>query len=274
MICFYVQGGGLGHLARVEKVIRHLNIDEDNVVIITPSSFSKHFPQFEFVQLRWNDSVEIWQKQISDTFHNYLITACYVDVFPFGIKAELPSIYEAFENISFHYIARILKWEFYKSECISAINFHFKSTLVLERLYETHKIWIQRISEEIIYIDIAPQTMPKQIRLHEKPYSLVIHSGGIKAVEKLCDLAIGNTAEKPNELIAVITQVPFKHVNPRIITHTGLFGILPYLHFAEHIYTAAGFNTVNELKNYRAKHTIFPFDKLYDDQFLRVKQVL
>lgn len=274
MICFYAQGGGLGHLTRVEKVIRFLNICDDDVIVITPSSFSKHFPQFKFVHLKWNNSIEVWQKQISETFHKYQITDCYIDAFPFGIKGELPTVYDEFEGISFHYIARILKWEFYKSECISAINFHFKSTLVLERLYETHNAWIQHISEEIINIDISPQTMPKQIRLHEKPYSLVIHSGGIKDVTKLCDLAIENTADKPNELIAVITQVPFESKNPQIVIHTGLYGVLPYFYFAEHIYTAAGFNTVSELKSYRAKHTTLPLDKLFDDQYFRVNYSL
>ena len=48
MHVFYVQGGGLGHLTRVDSLIVKLSIPIEDVLIITPSTFTTYFKDYAF----------------------------------------------------------------------------------------------------------------------------------------------------------------------------------------------------------------------------------
>lgn len=62
----------------------------------------------------------------------------------------------------------------------------------------------------------------------------------------------------------------FKH--PRFEVHRALFPVQQYFQHAEKIYTAAGFNLIQELDHFSEKHVAFAIDKLYDDgQYYRLQ---
>ena len=82
MIAFYVQGGGLGHLSRTDTLIQHLKLHSSEVLIITPSAFTHHFKQYNFVSISWEDQPETWSKILIAQLVSCKIRECYIDSFP------------------------------------------------------------------------------------------------------------------------------------------------------------------------------------------------
>jgi predicted glycosyltransferase len=272
MHVFYVQGGGLGHLTRTDTLIRFLNINAEDVIIITPSHFTQHFTQYTFISLSWDDTVAQWIDVISNVIKAYIVDSFYVDTFPLGIKGELIPIYKRFKAINYVYVVRVLKWEFYLSNMPELLQPTFNNTVVLETVHANHYSWIEDVSKTITKID-APQLYitENQIPLIDTAYYLVVHSGGPKDVLQLCEKVMQALNENTTPVF-VITQVAITINNPRFIVKSKVYPASQYFKHAKHIFTGAGFNLVNELKPYKEKHTIYAFNKLYDDQLFRKQQ--
>lgn len=269
MIAFYVQGGGLGHLARTEKLIYTLGLKTDEFLIITPSQFCHYFPQFTFVHLAWDDAIISWQETISKTFVESDITHCYVDAFPLGINGELIPIYNDFKNISFTYVARILKWEKYISSLSPFKKPFFQESLLLETLYDSHKNWIKQTSEKVTQLSLKQLPLPELTMTLQEPYELIVHSGGKKDVLALCDFVQKQRLSRNS--IYVFTQVDLPIMPANFSLKKDVYRVGSAFAKAEKIYTAGGFNLMNELKEYRNKHVAIPLERMYDDQAFRIK---
>ncbi|MFS4491824.1 hypothetical protein [Maribacter sp. 2308TA10-17] len=270
MIAFYVQGGGLGHLSRTHKLIQYLEIDSKDVLIITPSAFKHHFKQYQFIPISWNSSPAIWSNILIEHLTKHNIQFCYIDTFPLGMKGELISVYKALPKISFVYTCRILKWEKYLNDMPETFAPNFFKTILLENLSEVHVNWIKAASKQINKVLFPISTITEHKTLAKDPYGLIIHSGGIKDVISLCTKV---KAVMPSNIksIFVFTQVTAEFDDKRFQFRIQEYPVQAYFKNATHIYTAAGFNLINELASYHEKHTIFPIERLYDDQFFRAK---
>jgi hypothetical protein len=268
MHVFYAQGGGLGHLTRIDKIIKTLDISVRDVIIITPSIFTHHFVGYRFVQLLWNEHHDEWIKKIELLISKTKITSFYVDTFPYGLKGELKCIYSSFPKLNYIYISRVLKWESYLEAMSSPNPIAFKDTLLLEKLYDSHLSWIEKHSEKItpLCLDYLQQ---KRLSLLDMPYVLVVHSGGKSDVLTLCNLAIKDFENKEVQII-VFTQVDLELSHPKISAKKNQYPVAQYFENALHIYTAAGFNSIQELQHYKQKHTALAFKKQYDDQHFRL----
>lgn len=270
MIAFYVQGGGLGHLSRTHKLINLLKIDAKEVLIITPSQFTHFFKQYQFVSISWHDGSSAWTKTLLQVLMDNSIQSCYIDAFPLGIKGELIPIYKALPHISFNYTCRVLKWKKYQNDIPEAFAPNFKRTILLEKIYEDHYDWIKANSSKIEAIQLPVFDTTKQVRLTEAPFILVIHSGGKEDVIRLCEKA--KAAEKNSFTpLFVFTQVSIELEDERFQIRLAEYPIEQFFQYADKIYTAAGFNLMNELAPYHKKHVAIPIDRLYDDQYFRTK---
>lgn len=268
MHVFYVQGGGLGHLTRVDNLIKRLSIPIEEILIITPSLFTTYFKGYNFIHLSWKDKASLWTNTITSVIVKYKITSVYVDTFPLGLKGELKAVYKSFPNLNYVYIARLLQWEFYLEQVKESIPATFSKTIVLETLYAAHLDWIKKYSELITNLTLVPKPL-QQLPLMERPYVLVVHSGGKEDVLKITHQAIKDFQSQPEITIVVFTQVEIKIKNPSVIIKRNTFPVSQYFEDARNIYTAAGFNSIYELKVYKNKHIIIPLEKLFDDQFFR-----
>jgi hypothetical protein len=57
--------------------------------------------------------------------------------------------------------------------------------------------------------------------------------------------------------------IPYEHFN--------LFPVYPYFRQAGRIFTACGFNSMKQTKEFSYKHHFLPFRRRFDNQFLRAK---
>ncbi len=269
MIAFYVQGGGLGHLSRTTALIQQLGIPPKEVVIITPSAFTHYFKQYSFAAISWETAPEDWTAQICNLLTHYAVKQCYIDTFPLGLKGELIGVYTQLSTISFHYICRILQWENYLSAMPKAYTPRFASILRLENLYASHENWVQQASATIQPLTLNKPT-PIPVALIPDDYVLLVHSGGKKDVLALCQ-QLKNNRKYPEIPVYVFTQVNPGFDDKQFHFRIKEYPVNQYFKHAKHIYTAAGFNLMNELRAYKAKHTAFPVKRLYDDQYFRIK---
>ena len=108
------------------------------------------------------------------------------------------------------------------------------------------------------------------IPFQKTPYVMVVHSGGTADVLKICNHVINTYKADSSVSIIVFTQVDIPLVKENLIINKNIFPVAQYYKHALKIYTAAGFNSIQELLPFKDKHIAIPLDKLYDDQFFRV----
>lgn len=270
MHVFYSQGGGLGHLTRVDKLILKLQIPVEDVIIITSSIFTKYFNKYTHIKLSWNVSPSVWAETLQNVINKTEITAFYIDTFPFGLKGELISIFKKFPDANYIYISRILKWDIYLKNFPNIIAPVFSKTILLEPLYPKHFNWIEKQSKQIESINLAPKTLPKPISFIDAPYILVIHSGGKNDVIHICNQVLNDNALTNKTKVIVFTQVKLSFNHPKFKIYNNVYPVSQYFEKAKKIYTAGGFNLINELHFFKDKHISIPLEKLYDDQFFRI----
>lgn len=273
MPVFYVQGGGLGHLTRIDKLIKTLRIPAEDVKIISPSNFTNYFKDYQFIKLSWSDTPSEWTKQIKHILSVNNVSSFYIDAFPFGLKGELISVYKAFPDLNCIYISRVLKWDTYlKAMNNEDLSIVFSKTIVLEELYESHSDWITKHSKNVLKLCLKSKKVSSKPYI-KTPYVMVVHSGGTADVIEICNKAIEDYKHDPNVIIIVFTQVDLQLNKEKLIVYKNVFPVNQYYEHALQIYTAAGFNSVQELELYRKKHIVTPLEKLYDDQFFRASKI-
>ena len=268
MHIFYVQGGGLGHLTRTHALIKTLRIPAKDVRIITPSAFTGYFKEYTFIKISWNAVTSRWSKVIIDTVLSYDNITFYIDTFPFGLRGELFQVYQTFPNIEYIYISRILKWQKYLGTLPERNSIEFSETILLEELYPEHLSWIQQHSKKTKQLTLNYEPVSPTPFL-DSPYVMIVHSGGKEDVLYIANRALEDLQNEPHITLIIFTQVNISIHNPRIIIHQNVYPVAKYYHHAEIIYTAAGFNSIQELREYKDKHIAIPLEKLYDDQFFR-----
>jgi len=128
---------------------------------------------------------------------------------------------------------------------------------------------VKQASKNVNYISLN-KACPTPVALINEDYTMLVHSGGAKDVAVLCEL-IQKTAPTAELPVYVFTQVHVEFDDPRFHFRNKEYPVAQYFKHAKHIYTAAGFNLMQELQAYRHKHTVFPIDRLYDDQWFRAK---
>lgn len=274
MIGFYVLGGGFGHLTRVSTFIKTYKIKPPFKIITNNPNATRFFKEEEILFLKRGEieSKEILQKSIIKILNNYSFTDFYIDVFPTGILGELSA--SLFSNTKIHLLARRLKWKSYLPY-LNQEPIHFNTVFAFEPLEEKHQKYIDIYTDEFIqtklnYSANSNTEVEKRVEEIKSPVWLIVHSSNQEELELLWqhaqDIALVNQIEP--QWIVLSDQTLLL---PESIWQLQNENPADWFSHADKIFSAAGFNTIQQLIPYALKCEILPFQRRYDDQFWRAK---
>lgn len=275
MNIYYAIGGGLGHLTRGCAFLRQFGL-ENETAILTSSKFSSDrriVGNIKIISVDDNLSLSKtrFRTFLNETFRKLECRKVYLDAFPFGILGEFVNF--DFREIELFYVARILNWHNYQNRETAPAK-QFSKTFVVENLDESHLEFIRRNSTAVENLDLIyhaqtaiDQNLLQKIIKSHAPFWLVVHGGSDEETKELVAFAREiRDAEKATACIVVVSPNKFDIENAYDIYPASV--LFP---FAEKIITACGFNVMKQTADFRRKHFFLPFERRFDDQFLRAK---
>lgn len=274
MIAFYALGGGWGHFTRVHSFIRQSGVEGPKKIIVANPKAATYFNADELIvvpEYAQSDATAL-RSFLLDVARSNDIESWYIDTFPAGILGELEP--DIFQGAEVNFLARRLIWDHYGPLIKSPIP--FECVYRFEELESNHQIYLERYSASIVPFDmdvdaiVGENTHP--LVQSEQPVWLVVHSSVAAELALLIDHALD------------FAQLSSQHPKMVILSDLNvsvpagchmLLGENPRLWYglAQRIFSAAGFNTWYELRDYREKHICLPLKRKYDDQFWRSRQV-
>ena len=175
-----------------------------------------------------------------------------VDAFPGGLDGELCEL-----DVPMDYVARLLRWDAYRAAVPRDLP-HFETTWIVEDLTADHEAFVHAHSKRIERLDLQ---VPIASRDDVDDYWLVVHSGPEDEVRELVAYARDLDASARIVVASPHAVDGCEHVDAYPVTH-----LFPK---AARIISAAGFNVMLETEAWRDKHSVVPFPRKFDDQFLR-----
>jgi hypothetical protein len=275
MDLFYAMGGGLGHLCRINALIHTLGIT--NKRIITNSAFSSLiFKNDEIINISAEYYHKPWELAvfIESVISRFKVTDFYIDTFPVGMIGELNFV--NLKPCRLIYIARLLNPESCKS-LIEHTDLMFDHSFLVEKIHSQHKEFINKHSVShseisLIYPVIKQKPVLQQVlaKIKFKPW-LIVHSGPTHELEILYRHALDiSSIHNQKPLFLILTQV--KDLLPgNDIVQLDYFPAEHFFPYADKIFTACGFNSMYQTRQYAEIHHFIPFDRKYDDQFERAR---
>ncbi len=275
MNLFYSVGGGLGHLTRFSTFCHTMNI-EPPVTIVASSPFVKDqrvvpgenktiIPPFSAGKDQ--QSMTNWFQKLIDQISPEKV---FIDAFPGGILGELNQVFFP-RSCSCFLLARIIKWDIYR-ERIENFRHKFDKVFVLEALDHDYLEFLKGCSQELESLDLAmPSVTRPPLNISENAW-LVIHSGPDAELKGLLEIVEKDVAteEIPPEIVVIYPGRRPDFVKPafRFENLYPAHGLFPA---AKRVYSAAGFNIIHQMRDFRYKHYVMPFPRLFDNQFARTE---
>lgn len=271
MLLYYAVGGGLGHLTRAAAIISSLKIPSNQVYVLTASPFANlYFSDLPILTLPKHlqnnpEFYEIWLQQQCKK-HNF--TEIWIDSFPCGILGELHCL-QSFQ-LKATYLARILHWENYAG--LMKHQATFDKVWQLENLETQHLNFLNTLDCPIEHFDFDYPNFEKTEILFSENDWLIVHSEPAQEVAELLAYAYEQAQmEKLQPRFCVVS--PMKELDTIIpYTHFNLYPVYPYFKQVGRIFTACGFNSMKQTKDFSQKHHFLPFRRRFDNQFLRATQ--
>ncbi len=278
MILYYAMGGGLGHLTRFRAVCKTLGFDEKICLVtsspncknndIIPSEVQTIIPPFYAANSR--EDMGGW---LSEVIAQIKPSKIFLDAFPAGILGEFCHTQIA-DDIEFFNLARILKWDVYKSR-LGKIDYRFKKVFVLEELSEDHRLFLSQNSDEVEEIKLLlPEKKDLNVDIPDGAW-IIVHAGAHEETLTLvqyAQLEAEKAGVKP-VFVLITPEKPPKLANEKII-HLDVYPAYSLFEKAGKVISGAGFNMVDQMRNMRDKHIVLPFDRVFDDQHLRAKRLV
>lgn len=282
-ILYYALGGGLGHLTRARAFLHTLGIENDSA-ILTSSPFSADKRLVGNIRIiraeeKFERNLQAFREFLQNIFAELKIETVFIDSFPFGIIGEF-SEFEFVENIEINYVARLLKWENY-SAFKRDKTIRFGRTFLLEPLENAHQEFVDESSNEQIKIELQyPEAALSSDELKVfrhvlndlKPFWLIVHAGDEGETSELIDFAAEmREIEKAAVNLVLISpnDLPLQKQN---LYHFNFYPASVLFCQAERIFTACGFNAMQQTRDFRDRHFFIPFQRRYDDQFARARR--
>jgi len=222
--------------------------------------------------MHFQQQIQAYQDWLRACLQKHSITEIYIDAFPGGLLGEWHFLAErSFSSLRLVYVARLLQWDKYKALASQELFFH--ETLLLEPLEEAHYQYIELQSllvraPRLRYPEAAKPQIP---RLPGNTW-LIVHSGPAQEVHALCHLAqeIARLEDlKPHFVLVSLEKNDKISDKIQFLPFYPAHSLFPQ---AERIFTACGFNAMYQTRPFAAKHHFLPFERHYDDQFLRAQQ--
>jgi hypothetical protein len=268
MKLFYVMGGGMGHLFRVQTFIRQFGLTNYKILTNNPRAH-KLFPADEIILIK-GETPDALKQQIQRQVSAPEFSEVYIDTFPAGLFGELTIR----EGVQTTYLARRLKWNNYEP-LVGKAKLQFHTVICVEELEPGHAEWINSIADNILrvelqYPDPDPARIPKEFIDMDKSIWLIVHAFVREEVESLTNYAKEVARqEKRNPAFVVLTDQIVEDESIRYFTY---FPAQDWFRLAERIFTGGGYNTLRQAKPFFEKVTAIPFPRKYDDQVWRVAQ--
>lgn len=282
MILYYAMGGGLGHLTRALAVRHTLGLNDkfavmagshlaqsvsgDLRVIVPPGELSGDPP-----------AMRVWLK---DILAELRCTEIYLDAFPAGVLGEWCGLRPP-SGVRFFHLARLLKWDEYESR-LTGPPPRFTKTYLLEDLTDGHREYLRRFSRDVSCLalmdppsDLAHEALRviSGLTTGRRPLWLIVHAGDVGEVLELVSYAkdIRELEGRDPALLLISPERPAGL--DADVSHFSTYPAWPLFRFARRIFTAAGFNSVRQLRSFGERHWVLPFGRRLDDQFLRARRL-
>jgi len=262
LLCF-APGSGLGHLTRALAVcleLRELGVEAE---IATNSPFAQPLARLARVRVT-HIANERWAEAAPRLLEERAPRAAVVDTFPHGLRGE----WLRRPRAPLIHMARRLRLESYAPLAADGAAWRgFVLTLAIEPLAaEQEALLAPPVQALRGLIRLAPgrigEAPPEALlRLLAEGASLVVHGGPREEVEQLVGCA--RAASPP----------PVAAVTPWRLDGVACFDYFPatnVLARARHIYTGAGYNSIADTLELRARHTALAFPRRFDDQAARL----
>ncbi len=239
------------------------------------------------------------------------ISAIYLDAFPLGIIKEWCFLADFLKenklNIKIYYLARLLNDNYFDnyfdniekfnntSEKKSA-NIFYDTVFLLENLTSKNLAYIQKYTKNIENLTLNyPKIVKNQLNTDffgnlstdllenlPKNYWLIVHSEPLKEIEILLDFATKIAHKEGLEpFIIIICAVEIsqkmqdlREKNNKNILWTNYYPASDLFEKAQKIFSAAGFNIMQQILPYYRKHYLMPFQRKLDLQEERAKQYI
>lgn len=274
MNLYYAIGGGLGHLTRARAFLHTFGIEKDSA-ILTASHFAEDKRVVGDINIIKADE-NLAQNQTA--YHDFLekvfaafpVKKLFLDTFPVGIVGEFCDF--DFGKTEVFYIARLLKWNNYSCLLRGKIP-RFKMTYILETLSDKHRKFIDEHSAANIELKLKYPNIPasnetsvQKILAENLPFWLIVHAGSDEETNELYLFAKEmREIEKAEVNLVVLSPNKSDFSN-----HYDIYPASVLFPHAARIFTAGGFNVIEQTKEFRGKHFAIPLERRFDDQFARV----
>lgn len=276
-------GGGLGHLTRARAFLYTLNL-QNNSAILTSSNFAADSRVTGDIPLITVDSAFEkdalgFQQFLLKTLSDLKIKTLFIDSFPFGIIGEFAE-FDFPEHIEINYAARLLKWNTY-SALYPDKTIKLKKTFILEPLETAHQTFINQSSQEQLEIRFNYPTenfsekdeqIFQYILKEKNPFWLIVHAGSDEEINELIDFADEMRRIEKSSAHLILISPNNLSLHRENVFQTNIYPASPLFKYATRIYTACGFNSMQQIADFRDKHYFMPFERRFDDQFARAKR--
>lgn len=270
---YYAPGGGLGHMRRAHWVAKQLGFAHDWTLIASPAPHLQAWMADRTRVERIPSALEnrrtdlqAWLRDIVDRVRPQRI---FVDAFPGGLFGEWCG-FDLPPDIEQIHVARLLVWSNYCGRLCEPSP-RFDRIYILEPLHQEHEKALNRMSSSVGPLVLEPfvadsETAPPV----SSPFWLITHSEPVEEVLEL--LAHAREAAHiegaaPSFVLATMCDV----VTPGVEVLRNADARTLYSS-ASRIFSAAGFNTMQETKAWRARHYFIPMPRRLDDQFERARR--
>lgn len=279
MILIYADGGGLGHLTRVQSLRRTLDLREP--VCVATSSDHRDDPRVTgdveilAIPFRRDDRAarRSWlQRTLADLQPSSMI----VDSFPGGLAGEIDET--TVGSVPCAHVARLLQWGAYR-RLLPDRPVGFTTTYLLEPVADDHRVHLEGCSARVVDLELVdPEPDPTVDSswpggTRSRPRWLVAHTGPAGEVAELVAYA-RDQAEAEGaapELVVVSPSAVAPPAAPDLVL-ADRYPVFPLFEQADRVVTAAGFNSMRQLAPLRDRHRFVPMPRRFDDQFERARR--
>ena len=270
MILFYAFGGGLGHVSRSMAIADQLGFE--NYKILTAGGLAETVvPEDKLILIDQSlkDNIAELKSNLKNILESNTVNEIFIDSFPLGILGELREFIWP-EACKKTYIARLIKWREYLAERSNIVPV-FDRVIQIESLSNDHQAFLQE-NYKVEHLEIKKEAI-SQCKLTDAEHAVICHTGSDEELLELCSFAQEIISFKKLKTLKLFLISPHQPKGmPDQITWCSTSMARKYFGYAKFIFSACGFNMMNECEIYREKHYFLPFKRKFDDQFFRAAQ--
>jgi len=279
VILVYAEGGGLGHLTRVQALIHTLGLEGAVTIVSSGAAGADGRVTGSGAVLAMpfrRDDLPARRAWLARTVAEVAPERIIVDAFPAGLGGELDATVVG--AVPCDHVARLLRWDVYR-RLVPAAPVRYRTTFVLEALHAAHAAHVAATSAEVRPLDLVDPPVTDDVAAWPgpadgRPRWLVAHSGPAAEVAELVAYA-REAAEAEGVTPQLVVATPAAVAPPRApdLVVVDRYPVWPLFGSADRIITAAGFNVVRQLVDHRDRHTVVPMARRFDDQFERARRL-